>query len=116
MAIKNFHKVPIKFNEGSIVNNMKISFDSFFASLEQVKTVAKFLFKWYPMVKQIITIIESNIHSELLEKIIYWMNEAERLGIPGNEKKDFVMEKAGLSEENSGIVDKLVDITNMFYK
>ncbi|HNR65513.1 MAG TPA: hypothetical protein PKJ95_04375 [Atribacterota bacterium] len=95
---------------------MKISFENFFSSMEQVKTVVKFIFKWYPMVKQILQVIEGNVQSELLEKIIYWMNEAEKLGVSGPEKKDFVIKKAEIPEDKTGVVDTLVDITNLFYK
>lgn len=95
---------------------MKISFENFFSSLEQVKTVVKFIFKWYPMVKQILAVIEGNIHSELLEKIIFYMNEAENLGLPGPEKKAYVVRKAEIPEDKTNIVDTLVGITNLFYK
>lgn len=95
---------------------MPLSFDSFFSSLEGVKTSIKFIFKWYPMVKQILQVIEGNIHSELLEKIIFYMNEAEQLGLPGPEKKAYVVKKAEIPEDKTNIVDTLVGITNLFYK
>ncbi len=95
---------------------MNISFESFFSSLEQVKTVVKFIFKWYPMVKKLLSVIEENIHSELLEKIIFYMNEAEQLGLPGPEKKAYVVKKAEIPEDKTNIVDTLVGITNLFYK
>lgn len=95
---------------------MTLSFDSFFSSLEGVKTSIKFIFKWYPMVKQILQVIEGNIHSELLEKIIFYMNEAESLGLPGPEKKAYVIKKAEIPEDKTDVVDKLVNIANLFYK
>ena len=93
-----------------------ISFDSFFDSLEQVKTSLRFLFKWYPMVKKLLSVIEENIHSELLEKIIFYMNEAEQLGLPGPEKKAYVVKKAEVPEDKTDVVDKLVGIANIFCK
>lgn len=95
---------------------MTLSFDSFYSSLEQVKTSIKFIVKWYPMVKKILSVIEENIHSELLEKILFYINEAESLGLPGVEKKAYVVEKAEIPEDKTDIVDKLVGITNLFCK
>lgn len=95
---------------------MTLSFDSFYSSLEQVKTSIKFIVKWYPMVKKILAVIEENIHSELLEKIIFYINEAESLGLPGPEKKAYVVKKAEIPEDKADVVDKLVNIANLFYK
>lgn len=95
---------------------MTLSFDSFFSSLEQVKVSLRFLFKYYPMVKKLLSVIEENIHSELLEKIIFYMNEAESLGLPGPEKKAYVIKKAEIPEDKTDVVDKLVNIANLFYK
>lgn len=95
---------------------MPLSFDSFFSSLEQIKTSLRFIFKYYPMVKKLLSVIEENIHSELLEKIIFYMNEAENLGLPGSEKKAYVVKKANIPEDKADIVDKIVNIANIFYK
>ncbi len=87
---------------------------NFFEVLSQFKEVLKMVIKYYPMVKKIIETLDQYIDHPLLEKILYYISEAEKLGLSGEEKKKFVANKVKLPEGKTEVIDKIVGVINSF--
>ncbi len=87
---------------------------NFFDTLNQFATVYKVVVKYYPMAKKIMQVLDQYIDSPLIEKIIYYISEAENLGLSGEEKKKFVAEKVKLPEGKTEVIDKIVSVINSF--
>jgi len=87
---------------------------NFFDTLNQFSTVYKVIVKYYPMAKKIIQVLDQYIHNPLLEKILHYISEAEKLGLSGEEKKKFVVNNVKLPEEKTEVIDKIVGIINSF--
>jgi hypothetical protein len=87
---------------------------NFFDTLNQFSTVYKVIVKYYPMAKKIIQVLDQYIDNPLLEKILHYISEAEKLGLSGEEKKKFVVNNVKLPEEKTEVIDKIVGIINSF--
>lgn len=87
---------------------------NFFEVLSQFSTVIKMVVKYYPMVKSVMKTLDGYIDNPLLDKIIFYINKAEGLGLSGAEKKKFVMENAKIPEDKADVIDKIISVINAF--
>lgn len=89
---------------------------NFYEALTQFQTVLKFVIRYYPMVKNVLQVLDNYLDNPYLEKILFYISKAEELNLSGKEKKEYVIKNSEIPEEASDVIDSIISVVNKFSK